>query len=180
MNPARQDLSTSLEMTESDASLSGGDGPLTGDDGSLPGGDDSLTGCDSPLSFRLERSENGEISEVKLSDDVAVVKGVGEAVAKGLRQLGIKTVFDLVDYLPTRYEDYSEVSSIANLQPGAVTIKGHGETSHWPLCPPRYAHNRSCGKRRNRQRNASRGLTSHTERRRSKRARSITYLARTN
>jgi ATP-dependent DNA helicase RecG len=60
---------------------------------------------------------------VKLSDDVAVVRGVGEAVAKGLRQLGIKTVFDLVDYLPTRYEDYSEVSSIANLQPGAVTIK---------------------------------------------------------
>ena len=60
---------------------------------------------------------------MKLSDDVAVVKGVGEAVAKGLRQLGIKTVFDLVDYLPTRYEDYSEVSSIANLQPGAVTIK---------------------------------------------------------
>ncbi len=60
---------------------------------------------------------------MKLSDDVAVVKGVGEAVAKGLRQLGIKTVFDLVDYLPTRYEDYSEVSSIADLQPGAVTIK---------------------------------------------------------
>ena len=57
MNPARQDLSTSLEMTESDASLSGGDGPLTGDDGSLPGSDDSLTECDGSLSFRLKRSE---------------------------------------------------------------------------------------------------------------------------
>ncbi|QQS19656.1 ATP-dependent DNA helicase RecG [Candidatus Saccharibacteria bacterium] len=60
---------------------------------------------------------------MKLSDDVTFVKGVGEQVAKGLRQLGINTVFDLVDYLPHRYEDYSEVSSIRNLQPGAVTVK---------------------------------------------------------
>ncbi len=58
-----------------------------------------------------------------LSDDVTVVKGVGEAVAKGLRQLGIRTVFDLVDYLPTRYEDYSEVMEIAQLRPGPVTVK---------------------------------------------------------
>ena len=57
MNPARQDLSTSLEMTESDASLSGGDGPLTEGDGPLTGDDGSLPGSDSPLSFRLERSE---------------------------------------------------------------------------------------------------------------------------
>ncbi|QQS69622.1 ATP-dependent DNA helicase RecG [Candidatus Saccharibacteria bacterium] len=58
-----------------------------------------------------------------LSDDVTVVKGVGEAVARGLRQLGIRTVFDLVDYLPTRYEDYSEVMEIAQLRPGPVTVK---------------------------------------------------------
>ncbi len=58
-----------------------------------------------------------------LSDDVTVVKGVGEAVARGLRQRGIRTVFDLVDYLPTRYEDYSEVMEIAQLRPGPVTVK---------------------------------------------------------
>ena len=60
---------------------------------------------------------------MKLSDDVTVVKGVGEAVAKGLRQLGIRTVFDLVDYLPARYEDYSEVMEFAQLRPGPVTVR---------------------------------------------------------
>ncbi len=60
---------------------------------------------------------------MKLSDDVTFVKGVGEQVAKGLRQLGIQTVFDLVDYLPYRYEDYSEVSHVGSLKPGAVTVK---------------------------------------------------------
>lgn len=60
---------------------------------------------------------------MKLSDDVTFVKGVGEQVAKGLRQLGIQTVFDLVDYLPYRYEDYSEVSPVGSLKPGAVTVK---------------------------------------------------------
>ncbi|MFZ1249329.1 MAG: ATP-dependent DNA helicase RecG [Candidatus Saccharimonadales bacterium] len=61
---------------------------------------------------------------MRLSDDIEAVKGVGPSVAVGLRQLGIKTVFDLVDYLPTRYEDYSEVVAIRDTQPGPVTIRG--------------------------------------------------------
>lgn len=60
---------------------------------------------------------------MKLTDSITFVKGVGPAVATGLRQLGILTVFDLLDYLPRRYEDFSEVSSIRNLKPGPVTIK---------------------------------------------------------
>jgi len=60
---------------------------------------------------------------VKLADDISVVKGVGPSVASGLKQLGIRTVFDLLDYLPRRYEDYSEVVSIHDLSPGPVTIR---------------------------------------------------------
>jgi ATP-dependent DNA helicase RecG len=60
---------------------------------------------------------------VKLTDQVEVVKGVGTQVAKGLYALGIRTVFDLIDYLPYRYEDYSEVSYVRDLRPGAVTVK---------------------------------------------------------
>ena len=60
---------------------------------------------------------------MKLSDDISVVKGVGAQVAKGLHRLGIRTVFDLVDYLPTRYEDYSEVLAVKDVRPGAVTVK---------------------------------------------------------
>ncbi|MCA9327281.1 ATP-dependent DNA helicase RecG, partial [Candidatus Saccharibacteria bacterium] len=60
---------------------------------------------------------------MQLTDDIEVVKGVGPAIATGLRQLGIRTVFDLVDYLPRRYDDYSELTDIYDLHPGAVTIK---------------------------------------------------------
>lgn len=52
-----------------------------------------------------------------------MVKGVGPRVAVGLRQLGIATVFDLLDHLPKRYEDYSNISAINNLKPGPITIQ---------------------------------------------------------
>lgn len=58
-----------------------------------------------------------------MSDDVSVIKGVGAQILKGLHRLGIRTVYDLVDYLPTRYEDYSEVLAIRDIRPGTVTIK---------------------------------------------------------
>lgn len=60
---------------------------------------------------------------MKLTDDIEVVKGVGPALAKGLRQLGIRTIFDLVDYLPRKYDDYSQVLSIRELRPGPVTVR---------------------------------------------------------
>ncbi|PID30631.1 ATP-dependent DNA helicase RecG [Candidatus Saccharibacteria bacterium] len=60
---------------------------------------------------------------VKLTDPIESVNGVGATVAKGLRKLGIATVFDLVDYLPYRYEDYSQVLAVRDLRPGAVTVR---------------------------------------------------------
>jgi ATP-dependent DNA helicase RecG len=58
-----------------------------------------------------------------LRDPVTVVKGVGEELAKKLAVLGVHTVAELIDYLPRRYEDYSEVVSIRDTRPGPVTIK---------------------------------------------------------
>jgi ATP-dependent DNA helicase RecG len=60
---------------------------------------------------------------MQLSDSVTVVKGVGEEVAKKLAVLGVKTVGELIDYYPRRYEDYSEVTPIAKTRPGPVTVK---------------------------------------------------------
>ncbi len=60
---------------------------------------------------------------MELHSPVTAVKGVGEELAKKLAVLGVKTVADLVDYLPRRYEDYSEVVSIRDMQPGPVTVK---------------------------------------------------------
>jgi len=42
-----------------------------------------------------------------------------------LKKIGIKTFFDLLNYFPYRYENYSLISSIGKLQPGEkVTVKG--------------------------------------------------------
>lgn len=60
---------------------------------------------------------------MELSSPVTEVKGVGSELAKKLAVLGVKTVGELIDYLPRRYEDYSEVVSIRDTHPGPVTIK---------------------------------------------------------
>lgn len=51
------------------------------------------------------------------------LKGVGEAQAKKFAILGVKTIGDLIDYYPRRYEDYSVVTPIGDLRPDAVTIE---------------------------------------------------------
>jgi ATP-dependent DNA helicase RecG len=60
---------------------------------------------------------------MKVSDPVTVLKGVGPEVAKKLEAYGIHTVGELVDFYPRKYEDFSEVTPIAQLQPGQVTVE---------------------------------------------------------
>jgi ATP-dependent DNA helicase RecG len=59
-----------------------------------------------------------------LSSQVTEIAGVGPALAQKFGHLGIKTVADLIDYYPRRYEDYSTVTPISQLRPGTVTING--------------------------------------------------------
>ncbi|MCA9324810.1 ATP-dependent DNA helicase RecG [Candidatus Saccharibacteria bacterium] len=58
-----------------------------------------------------------------LDSPVRELRGVGDAVAKKLAQLGIKTVADLIDYYPRRYDDFSQLTPIVKLKPGPVTIQ---------------------------------------------------------
>lgn len=58
-----------------------------------------------------------------LSSPLTELKGVGEEQAKKFAVLGLKTIGGLVNYYPRRYEDYSEVTPISKLRPGAVTIE---------------------------------------------------------
>ncbi len=63
--------------------------------------------------------------ELTLSSPVQFVARVGPKMAKLLEKLGIKTVYDLLYYVPFRYNDYSLVSPIGRVQPGEiVTIRG--------------------------------------------------------
>jgi ATP-dependent DNA helicase RecG len=59
----------------------------------------------------------------KLTDPITEIRGVGEELAKKLALLGIRTVNDLIDHYPRRYEDYSEIIPVNKLRPGAVTIR---------------------------------------------------------
>lgn len=58
-----------------------------------------------------------------LNSPVTDIKGVGPELAKKFGVLGIKTVQDLINYFPRRYDDYSDVLLIKQIKPGIVTIK---------------------------------------------------------
>ncbi len=55
---------------------------------------------------------------LELSSKVQYVKGVGPRKAEALAEVGIRTVSDLLFYLPFRYEDRSRVRSIHDLRVG--------------------------------------------------------------
>jgi ATP-dependent DNA helicase RecG len=60
---------------------------------------------------------------VQLSDPINGLKGVGDEMAKKLAVLGVRTIDDLIEYFPRRYEDYSNISPIKQLRPGPVTLQ---------------------------------------------------------
>ena len=60
---------------------------------------------------------------MQLDSEISSLKGVGEVAAKQLNQLGILTIASLINYYPRRYDDFSVVSPINHLRPGAVTVQ---------------------------------------------------------
>ena len=55
------------------------------------------------------------------------IKGVGEKTAEQFASAGLFTVSDLIDFLPRRHEDFSEVVKIADVHPGKMTIRARCE-----------------------------------------------------
>ena len=62
--------------------------------------------------------------DMDLTADVEVLRGVGAKRAEILRKHGIKTVRDFFYNLPRDYENYQTASSISEMRPGKVVIKG--------------------------------------------------------
>lgn len=56
------------------------------------------------------------------------IKGVGPKTAEQLHAAGLSTVGDIIDFLPRRHEDFTNVTPIAELSPGKVTIKARCES----------------------------------------------------
>ncbi|MBL8144903.1 MAG: ATP-dependent DNA helicase RecG [Anaerolineae bacterium] len=56
---------------------------------------------------------------------VTVIKGIGEGLAERLQKLGIYTVWDMLQHLPRRYDDYTQLQFIRRLTPDQiVTVIG--------------------------------------------------------
>ncbi|MFA5021876.1 MAG: ATP-dependent DNA helicase RecG [Patescibacteria group bacterium] len=61
---------------------------------------------------------------IDLTTPVAAVSRVGKTTASRLKRLGIETVSDLIFYYPFRWQDFSQISDISELQPiDAATVK---------------------------------------------------------
>jgi ATP-dependent DNA helicase RecG len=55
-----------------------------------------------------------------LNAEVGTIKGIGEANAALLAKLGIRTVKDLLTYMPRRYDDYTQLSPVSRIVPEQV------------------------------------------------------------
>lgn len=64
---------------------------------------------------------------MNLTTSVEKVRGVGPRSAEQFAAAGIKTVGDLLTFLPRAHQDFSHVTHIADIAPGKVTVKARCE-----------------------------------------------------
>lgn len=58
-----------------------------------------------------------------LNKPLSDIKGVGDKTAEIFQRAGLYTVDDILNFFPRTYEDYTVVSSIADIKPGKVTLR---------------------------------------------------------
>ena len=61
---------------------------------------------------------------MNLFDSIETLKGIGPKTAEVLRKFGIKTVRDFFYNLPRDYENYEAPTSISQIRPGKIVIRG--------------------------------------------------------
>ncbi len=65
---------------------------------------------------------------MNLTTSLDQIKGVGPRTAAQLAKAGLHTVGDILLFLPRKHEDFTNVSTIADLTPGKITIKARCES----------------------------------------------------
>lgn len=61
---------------------------------------------------------------IGLQTPLSKVKGVGPKTAEQFALASLHTVGDLIHFLPRKHEDFSQVSTIASIRPGKISVKG--------------------------------------------------------
>ena len=59
-----------------------------------------------------------------MDQPISSLKGVGDKLETMLKRLKIETIGDLVFHLPRRYDDYSTITPLSQIQPGPITGRG--------------------------------------------------------
>ena len=65
---------------------------------------------------------------MNLSLPLRELSGVGDKLDESFHRVGLRTVKDLIHYLPRTYDDYTQQSNIIDLKPGKVTIVAQVES----------------------------------------------------
>lgn len=65
---------------------------------------------------------------MNLQSSIESIRGVGPKTAEQMKSAGLSTVADLLMFLPRRHEDFTNVTSIADIKPGKATIKARTES----------------------------------------------------
>lgn len=61
---------------------------------------------------------------LSLDDSISSIRGVGPKTEQILNKAGLKSIRDLLYYLPRTYENYTETTKLSNIQPGKVVVRG--------------------------------------------------------
>ena len=72
--------------------------------------------------MRADSEKGARTTRSALDTPVRYVHGVGEARARLLEKLGIRSVADLLFHVPRRYEDRRRMLPIAEVQPGETVV----------------------------------------------------------
>ena len=62
-------------------------------------------------------------SNLKLSDSLTKVGGIGPTLNRAFESLGIENIGDLIYYAPRRYDDYSNLLQVKNFKPGLISAR---------------------------------------------------------
>lgn len=65
---------------------------------------------------------------MNLATSLSAIKGVGPKTGEQLALAGLRTTGDLLNFLPRKHEDFSEVVTIAEISPGKRTIRARCES----------------------------------------------------